>query len=264
MALIARPLGRTGICVSPLGLGTVKFGRNQQVKYPAGFEIPDDRRVRGLLALAGDLGINLLDTAPAYGTSEQRLGELLPGQPGWHVITKVGEIFENGHSRFDFSAAHTRMSIERSLRRLRRDVIDIVLVHSHGNDMAIIEQTEVCETLARLKGEGLLRAWGLSSKTIEGGIWSVEHADVVMATCNLAECDTPVLERAAELGKGVLVKKALQSGHADRGAGGPGIRQALEYVLGRPGVGSLIIGTIDPAHLRDNVATAAAILEAGS
>src|SRR5690606_24883839 len=75
-----RPLGSTGLTVSPLGLGTVKIGRNQGVKYPSGFELPTDQQVRGLLAQARDLGINLLDTAPAYGLSEQRLGPLLQGQ----------------------------------------------------------------------------------------------------------------------------------------------------------------------------------------
>ena len=92
-----RPLGSTGINVSPLGLGTVKLGRNQQVKYPQGFDIPDDAQVSELLALAWELGINFIDTAPAYGTSEQRLGQLLPRADDWVIMTKVGEIFENGH-----------------------------------------------------------------------------------------------------------------------------------------------------------------------
>ena len=124
-----RELGTTGIRVSPLGLGTVKIGRDEQVKYPRGFVIPDDAAVRELLTLAGDLGINLVDTAPAYGNSEERLGQLLPDKADWVVVTKVGEIFEHGQSRFDFSAAHTRLSVERSLRRLGRDYVDIVLVH---------------------------------------------------------------------------------------------------------------------------------------
>jgi aryl-alcohol dehydrogenase-like predicted oxidoreductase len=260
MVLMHRPLGQTGISVSPLGLGTVKIGRDQQVKYPNGFTIPGDEQVRDLLAVADELGINLLDTAPAYGTSEQRLGELLPGQPGWHVITKVGEVFENGQSRFDFSAAFTRHSVERSLRRLRRDAVDIVLVHSSGDDMAIIGQTDVCETLERLKHEGLLRAWGMSTKTVEGGVWCVEHADVVMATCNLAECDNEVLQRAAELDKGVLVKKGLQSGHADAGVGGGGIRASMEYVLHQAGVDSMVVGTINPEHLRSNASVVLDIL----
>jgi len=76
--------------VSPLGLGTVKFGRNQQVKYPTAFELPDDKQVLNILALARDLGINLLDTAPAYGLSQQRLGKLLSGRQDWIIVSKVG------------------------------------------------------------------------------------------------------------------------------------------------------------------------------
>ena len=256
-----RPLGSTGIEVSPLGLGTVKIGRDQQVKYPRGFTIPDDDAVRDLLALARELGINLVDTAPAYGNSEERLGQLLPGKADWVIVTKVGEIFENGESRFDFSAEHTRMSVERSLRRLGRDWVDVVLVHSNGDDMQIIEHEGALEALARLKEEGLIRAYGMSTKTTEGGLWIVEHTDVVMATCNPRDThDLPVIARARELNRGVLVKKGLMSGHADTSAGGGGIAAAMEYVFNTPGVSSMITGTINPAHLRDNVAIVEALL----
>jgi aryl-alcohol dehydrogenase-like predicted oxidoreductase len=71
-------IANTGVTVSPLGLGTVKLGRDKAVKYPEGFKIPDDKQALDLLALAWDLGINLIDTAPAYGNSEERLGKLLP------------------------------------------------------------------------------------------------------------------------------------------------------------------------------------------
>lgn len=256
-----RELGSTGIAVSPLGLGTVKIGRNEQVKYPRGFTIPDDAAVRDLLALARELGINLVDTAPAYGTSEERLGKLLPDRDDWIIVTKVGEIFENGQSRFDFSADHTRLSVERSLRRLGRDMVDIVLVHSDGDDMRIIEHEGALEELDRLKSAGLIRAFGMSTKTTEGGLWIVEHTDVVMATCNPVDThDLPVIACAAELHKGVLVKKGLMSGHADAAAGGGGIEAAMQYVFGTPGVSSMITGTINPRHLRDNVAIVERIL----
>ncbi|MGD8910238.1 MAG: aldo/keto reductase, partial [Chromatiales bacterium] len=210
-----RPLGSTGIEVSPLGLGSVKFGRNQQVKYPSDFQIPDDGAVSRLLSLAADLGINLVDTAPAYGTSEERLGRLLPGsRQDWVIVTKVGEIFEEGVSRFDFSAAHTRASVERSLRRLRTDYLDVVLIHSHGDDLAILQQEPVLEALLGLKQEGKVRGIGMSSKTVEGGLQVVERCDLVMATCNLDyNEELPVLQAAAEQGKGVLIKKGLMSGH---------------------------------------------------
>ena len=64
-----RTLGRTDIAVSALGLGTVKLGRNRGVRYPQPFALPDDRAARALLDAARELGVNLLDTAPAYGAS---------------------------------------------------------------------------------------------------------------------------------------------------------------------------------------------------
>ncbi len=250
-----RSLGVAGIAVSPLGLGTVKIGRNQQVKYPTGFTLPDDAAVRDLLHLARDLGINLIDTAPAYGSSEERLGALLPGRNDWVIVTKVGEIFERGYSEFDFSAAHTRMSVERSLRRLRRDHLDVVLVHSSGDDLAIIQGEEVMAELERLKQAGLIRAYGMSTKSLAGGNWIVDHTDVVMATCNPTDTqDLPVIARAHAQGKGVLVKKGLMSGHADSSAGGGGVEEALRFVFSQAGVSSVIVGTINPDHLRQNVA----------
>ncbi len=156
-----RDLGDTGLTVSALGLGTVKIGRDQGVKYPTAFSIPDDDAVRNLLARARDLGINLIDTAPAYGRSEERLGELLRDRHDWVIVSKVGEEFDNGDSHFDFSPAHTRASVERSLRRLNTDHLDCVLVHSDGNDKDIL-RSGTLEVLEALKREGLIRNTHLS------------------------------------------------------------------------------------------------------
>src|ERR1700722_19228645 len=73
-------LGNTNISVSRIGLGTVKFGRNQKINYPTPFSLPSDKEILALLNCAQELGINVLDTAPAYGSSEERLGNLLNGQ----------------------------------------------------------------------------------------------------------------------------------------------------------------------------------------
>jgi len=260
--MIKRPLGSTGIDVSVLGLGTVKIGRNQQVKYPAGFELPDDKAVVELFELAHSLGINFIDTAPAYGSSEQRLGELLPNRDDWVIVTKVGEIFEDGQSRFDFSYDYTVQSVEQSLKRLKRDMVDVVLVHSDGNDMDIINNEPVFDALESLKSRGLIKAHGMSSKTVEGGCWVVEHSDVVMATANLEyDEERPVLELAEKLNKGVIIKKGLQSGHADSASGGGGVDAAFRHILTLPGVSSMIVGTINEHHLQDNVAIVNSITE---
>ena len=248
-----RALGSTGIAVSPLGLGTVKFGRNQQVKYPRPFDLPDDQQVLAILALARELGINLLDTAPAYGTSQQRLGRLLGAQRSqWVIVSKVGEIFEHGESRFDFSFEQTLATVEQSLKTLKTDYLDCVLIHSDGDDLAIFEQHGAVEALQELKRRGLIRAHGMSSKTVAGGLRTVAELDVVMATCNLDYNDElPVLQAAQEQGRGVLIKKGLMSGHVQ---GADAVERSFAHVFAQPGVSSMIVGTINPGHLRDNVA----------
>lgn len=249
-----RALPGTGLSVSALGLGTVKIGRNEQVKYPGAFAIPDDTAVRKLLTQARELGVNLLDTAPAYGNSEERLGQLLTGRQDWVIVTKTGEEFGNGASHFDFSAAHTRMSVERSLSRLRTDYLDLVLIHSDGNDAAILQQGDCVRVLQDCKRQGLVRAIGMSTKTVAGALRAVRELDVVMLTYNLQQRDDkPAIALARELGKGVFVKKGLMSGHVQQ-AGRDLVRESLALVLGEPGVHSLIAGTINPAHLAANVA----------
>lgn len=244
-------LGSTDIHISPLGLGTVKFGRNQQVKYPQPFELPDDNTITKLLNCARDLNINLIDTAPAYGESENRLGQLLkPDRKNWVIATKVGEEFTDGESHFDFSEKHTRYSIERSLKRLKTDYLDIVLVHSSGEDLHIIQQERIFQTLGSLQKAGLIRAFGMSTKTIEGGRLAAELSDVVMVTFNPDYTDEQeVITYAHQLKKGVFIKKALSSGHLK-----DTIHDRMRFIFQQPGVSSVIVGTLNPEHLVQNAA----------
>ena len=251
-----RSLGRNGLRCSALGLGTVKLGRNQGVKYPQPFDLPDDAQVRDLLAVARELGITLIDTAPAYGLAEERLGRLLPGpREDWVLATKVGESFDAGHSSFDFSPSAVRASIQRSLDRLRTDYLDVVLIHSDGNDKAILENSGAVETLLAARDAGLVRAVGLSGKTVDGGLGAVAELDVVMVTLNpLNRDEVPVVRAAAVAGRGVLVKKALVSGHLQPLGADP-VATCLRAVFSEPGVTSVVIGTCSPAHLRANAAS---------
>lgn len=244
------------IAVSVLGLGTVKFGRTAGVKYPHHFVLPSDQEIIELLALAKDLGMNFLDTAPAYELSEARLGRALQEQrQDWVLMSKVGETFQEGQSTFDFSPSALIASVERSLTRLSTDYLDIVLVHSSGDDVRIIEQMEVFITLERLKRAGKIRAFGLSSKTVEGARLTIEHADCVMMTF-----DAGLIARAAQLDKGVFIKKAFNSGHALIQDAALGVQKALQTIFAQPGVTSVIVGTINPQHLRQNVALLHAVL----
>lgn len=250
-----RCLGQIDIAVSVLGLGTVKWGRNQGVKYPESFSIPDDLQLQTLLTRAKEHGINLIDTAPAYGESESRLGKLLQGtRQEWVVCTKAGEQFYNNQSHFDFSKRAIIHSVESSLKNLQTDYLDIVLIHSNGDDVKLIAEDLVLETLHYLKEKGMIRAIGMSTKTVAGGLLALDHADVVMATLHPNhQDDMPIIEKAATLGKAILVKKALASGHLNRVSEDDPIRASIQFNLAQKAVTSIIIGTISLAHLDENV-----------
>ncbi|MGB0360145.1 MAG: aldo/keto reductase, partial [Endozoicomonas sp.] len=211
-----------------------------------------------------EFGLNLLDTAPAYGTSEERLGQLFARdktlRKNWVICSKVGEEFEDGESRFDFTEQHIRFSIERSLKRLNTDVIELVLVHSNGDDVNIIKQTGCLDVLSDLKKEGKILATGMSTKTVGGGILALKHSDMAMVTYNLNEQgEKPVLDYALENGKGILVKKAFASGHACLSGQDP-ILESLKLVFSHKAISSAIVGTINLVHLRQNVKACLAAL----
>lgn len=258
-----RPLGDTGMRISPISLGTVKIGRDQQVKYPTAFTMPNDKDTLALFDLAQSLGVNCLDTAPAYGRSETRIGEILGKRTKeWIICSKVGEEFVDGSSLFNFTPEHTRYSVERSLKRLHRDELDIVLVHSDGNDVDIINRWGTLEVLADLKQSGLIRAFGMSTKTVEGGILALSQSDIVMATHNLTyQEEIAVLDYAATHNKGTFIKKALASGHLDAMNCADPVKASMDLVLSHPGVSSITIGTINPKHLRENIHTALQVLQ---
>ena len=246
-----RPLGRTGLEVSVLGVGAFKIGRNRGIKYQQGYELPDDATVERLMATVRGLGISYIDTAPAYGTSEERLGKVLAQhQHGEVISTKVGETFRDGVSLYDYSPESTRASVERSARRLGRDVLDVVLVHSDGNDLPIQDATGVVETLLALKAEGRVRAVGFSGKTTEGAFRALEWADVLMVEFHIEDpSHEEVIGEAHNRGIGVVVKKGLASGQLPAA-------EAIGFVLAHPGVSSLIVGSLNALHLAENAEAA--------
>jgi len=247
-----RRLGSTVLSVSELGYGTFKIGRNRQHRYAADYDLPGERDVEVLLNSALDLGITLIDTAPACGVAEERIGRAFGHRRDEFVLaTKIGETFEAGVSHFDFSAAAVSVSIEASLRRLRTDRIDVVCVHSDGGDLAIQQQTDVIETLQQCRRRGVVRAIGFSPKTVDGARAAIDWADVLMVTFNREDTShAGVIAEAAAAGRGVLVKKGLASGRLPAG-------EAIRFVLDHPGVSSLLVSTLSLEHLAANVAAAA-------
>lgn len=239
--------------VGVMGLGTVKFGRNTGVKYPGGdgFTLPDDAEISAILDLCLDHGVNLLDTAPAYGIAEARLGQIMGARRQKFILmSKTGEEFDGAQSTYIFTRAHTVASIERSLKRLSTDYLDCVLVHSSRNDVDVMKNTDVIETLRDLKAQGKIRSFGVSTYTVAGGLLSFDLSDAVMCAYNEGYTDEePVIAAAAThpARPAVFVKKALSSGHAVDTA------RALRFACRPPAVTSVVVGSRSRVNILSNI-----------
>ena len=250
----ARTLGQTGLTVSPIGFGAFKIGRNQKVKYPKPYDLPVEADVEQLLNAVLDMGITYIDTAPAYGLSEERIGRSIAHRRDEFVLsTKVGETFRDGQSQYDYSAAAVRESIDRSRRLFGSEMLDVVFIHSGGDDDFVLNQTDTVATLCELKQAGVIRAIGMSAKSIEGTRQSLEWADVIMVEYHLDDrSHAEVIVEAADRGVGIVVKKGLAAGHLSPD-------EAIRFVLRNPHIGSLVIGGLNPAHIQANVTVAGTI-----
>jgi aryl-alcohol dehydrogenase-like predicted oxidoreductase len=252
--MVCRSLGQTGLIVSRIGLGTTKLGRNTDVKYPKPFPIPSDNQIQELLETALTSGVRLIDTAPAYGTSESRLGAFVGSHRDRFVIsTKCGEQYRDGISVYDFSAGAITASVETSLRHLRVDHIDILLLHSDGRDLEIFKRSDALEALRKLKQSGKTRAIGISAKTADGINEACRTLDVVMAPFSQRDqALADALRQAHQSGLGILAIKGLSSGHLEP-------RLAIEFVLRQNFIDALVLGTTDPIHLSEAVSIAGEI-----
>jgi aryl-alcohol dehydrogenase-like predicted oxidoreductase len=116
-----RPLGKTGVRVSQLGLGTMPFGGDT-----------DEDEAAAIVAACLDVGVNLFDCADVYtgGRAETILGRLIaPVRDDVVLATKVGFPSGPGVNRRGTSPAHVRLSVEESLTRLGTDRIDVYYLH---------------------------------------------------------------------------------------------------------------------------------------
>jgi aryl-alcohol dehydrogenase-like predicted oxidoreductase len=150
-----RPLGKTGIEVSELSLGT--WGLSGDGYGPV-VEAEIDRVIDRAL----ELGIDLFETADVYGkgTMERRLGERLPPERTY-VVTKIGTDLDAVPPRKRFDLDFLRPAFEHCRHRLKRDKLDVVLLHNPS--MATMRTTEPFDFLDELVRLGALRAWGVSA-----------------------------------------------------------------------------------------------------
>lgn len=249
-----RPLGNTGLLVSPIGFGAFKIGRNQGIKYDRPYELPTLPQVQSLVDGLIASGVTYFDTAPAYGLSEERLGQTLPAdRSNLTVSTKIGESFSEGKSTYDFTQAGVELSIHRSLSRLKTQQLDMVFIHSNGDDMSILHESAAVATLMKFKDQGVIRAIGFSGKTTEGALAALTWADALMVEYHLEDRSHEyVIANAAAQGVGIVVKKGLASGKLPAS-------EAIQFVLANPAVSSLIIGGLNLKHMQNNLASATVV-----
>ena len=143
-----------------IGLGTVQFGLDYGVSNPRGRVA--EQEVRRILRTAWDSGVRFLDTAAAYGTSEEVLGRAIEPDCRFQIVTKVPKITpEHGPGE---AAPFIRRTFEQSLRRLRADSVYSLMFH-HADDLLSEVGDEAYTTLQAFKRDGLIKKIGVSAYT---------------------------------------------------------------------------------------------------
>jgi len=258
LALPERGAARLPRAVQVIGWGAFKIGRNEGVKYPVGYDLPSESEAVALVKQIVRMGIRSIDTAPAYGLSEQRVGLALEGltaheRSAVFLSTKVGERFEGGQSTYDFSRSAVESSVMHSLRSLRTARLDLVWVHSDGSDKQIVADGAAIGALADFREHGVVGAVGFSAKHVEGARAALAdpRVDALMLEYHPSNPDMePVVADAAKSGRAVFIKKPLASGTLDPA-------HAIPWILRNPGVTSVVVGGLSPERLRANAALAA-------
>lgn len=235
-----------------------------------------------LLAFALERGVTLVDTAPSYGASEERIGEFAESRPELRVSTKVGYAVPGVE---DWTSRCIHDGVEQARRRLRRDVLDVV--HLHSCPLEVLIGRGVVEALvdARVRGRVAKIAYSGQGEALDWALCSGVF-DVVQTSVSPVDrrALTTVLPRAKERGVEVLAKRALASGAlADpRPEDGPdrveyrrrwealGLSELLgaerasacdaliRFAAWQPEVDVVLVGTRSPEHLSDACDAAAA------
>ncbi len=163
-----RKLGKTNLKVSEVGFGSWAIGGPAMAgNTPIGWGKVDDDESKRAILKAIDCGINFFDTADIYGlgNSEEILGEVFQSITNDVIIaTKVGhELLPDGTLNLNYSKDYILKACEKSLRRLRRDCIDIYQLHSAKVEH--LENGECIEAMEELQKQGKIKFWGISLNT---------------------------------------------------------------------------------------------------
>ena len=221
--LKTKPLGRTGIEVSVVGLGCWGIGGPMERDGTiSGYGQVDDAESLRMLRHALDQGVNFLDTAPWYGDghSERLVGEVIRNRREAVVVsTKVGIFLKDKRYTSDYSGDYIMAHYEDSLERLGTDYIDVYVLHSPE---AGLYQPSGMAALRELKRRGIIRAYGISfpashaeSESFFLPLCEAEAVDVVQLRFNLLSWSARerILPRLRQLDVGVVCREPFFFGY---------------------------------------------------
>jgi aryl-alcohol dehydrogenase-like predicted oxidoreductase len=268
-----RRLGDTDMQVSVLGFGGSEIG----------YQRVSGRRVSRLLGGALDAGLNVIDTAECYENSEELIGQAISGRRReFYLFSKCGHARGYGHA--DWRPTALLSSIERSLRRLRADALDLIQLHSCS--LEHLKKGDVVAALERARERGWTRYIGYSGDgeaaryAVECGRFDTLQTSVSIADQEALELTLPL---AAKRKMGVIAKRPIanvawryRGKPAEpyyqtywsrlkaldypflRGSAEAAVATALRFTLDRPGVHTAIVGTTKPDRWKENAALLAA------
>ena len=272
--LPTRPLGRTDLQVTRLGYGAMEL-RGSRIW--GGREV-NAQQAQRMLGAVLDRGINFVDTSNDYGTSETYIGEFLSQRRDeFSLATKVGcrmvPAGDHDETPHEWTREHVLWNIEDSLEKLRSDAVD--LLQLHNATVADVEKGGLVEVLREIKAAGKARWIGASSVSphletfIEWGVFDVFQVPYSA----LERTHERLLQKAHDVGAGTIVRGGVARGEPGVGRGaedrwrlwtvarldellGEGESRTewmLRFTLSHPGVDTVIVGTLQPEHLEQNL-----------
>lgn len=260
-------LGRTGIEVTRLGFGAMEL-RDESIKWPM-----EESHAELVLNTILDEGITFIDTADCYGRSEQHIGKFISHRRDeFTLATKCGCV-PGGR---EWTKENLMAGVERSLRRLRTDAIDVMQLH--GATPQHVEEGELVEALETMREQGKVRWIGAStaSPNVETLV-EQDSFDVFQIPYSAFSPDNESpISQASDVGMGTIIRGGVALGEPGKGRGQPTAWQVwndanldelrddgddptafvLRYGLSHPDIDTIIVGTKNPDHIRANVRTA--------
>ena len=268
-----RTLGNTGLAVSPLGIGTAEIGM---------LPVEQDHSERLLNALL-DMGINFVDTAVCYGNSEETIGRAISHRRSDFVLlTKCGHKAE-GIEYENYSPEIVTAGIDRSLKLMNTDHVDILLLHSCDADH--LKRDDLIAALVGAKQAGKARFIGYSgdgeAAELAVGMEQFDCLETSVSICD-QQCIEKYLGTALQRGMGVIAKRPIANAcwrnlaeydtfyseyaraYTERlgvmdispetlGFDGSWAELALRFTLSQPAVATAIVGTTRLDHVQENL-----------